>query len=210
MEKRSIVVKQKTNEDRRTQIETAAFELLREKGYRSTSMLQIAKRASASNQTLYSWYGNKQNLFQNLIEENGREVRMLLKETLGKEKNPLQVLRELGTLLLQFTTTEKAIIINRAAITEATEGGILAETIDRVARQEMVVMIHHLMVSLVKTGHFLENTEPGDAAESYISLLFGEVQMRQVMGRLQPLTEEEISRRSTRAFNLICRLYGKK
>lgn len=196
-------------DERRRQIEAAAFELLAEKGYRSTSMLQIAKRASASNQTLYAWYGNKQSLFQSLIEENAHAVKNLLRKALGTQSDPMQTLCSLGPLLLEFTTGEKAIIMNRAAVADADETGILGETIDGTARQEMVAMITAIMEQLVATGRFRSDTDPADAAESYISLLFGEVQMRQALGRMGPLDPPEIAARAGRAFDLIDKLYGR-
>lgn len=195
-------------EERRRQIEAAAFELLAEKGYRRTSMLQIAKRAAASNQTLYAWYGNKQNLFQGLIEKNALEVKALLRSALEKERPPLEILRALGPLLLRFTTGEKAIIVNRAAIADAGETGLLAEAIDRAAREEMIGLIEELMKDLIRSGSFRKDIAPAEATETYISLLFGEVQMRQALGRLEPLDESAIEARANRAFSLTWRLYG--
>ena len=196
-------------EERRKQIEAAAFELLAEKGYRSTSMLQIAKRAAASNQTLYAWYGNKQTLFQKLIEENAEAIKELLTGALDNQTEPLETLRTLGPLLLEFTTGEKAIIINRAAIADAGETGLLAEAIDLAARQNIVKLITAIMKQLASAGRFHGSVDPGEATETYISLLFGEVPMRQAMGRLPPLNSAEISTRAERAFKLTLRLYEK-
>lgn len=195
---------------RRRQIEDAALELLSEKGYRSTSMLQIAKKASASNQTLYAWYGNKQALFKGIIDENGKAVRSFLHDTLNEQKDPLQALKSLGVYLLGFTTDSKAIIMNRAAIIDATETGLLAEAIDNIGRHHIYGLICDLMDNLSKTGHFELDIGAEDAANSYIGLLFGEVQMRQALGAIEPLTEDEIHQRSLRAFNLTCRLYQKR
>ena len=195
-------------DERRRQIEAAAFELLAEKGYRSTSMLQIARRASASNQTLYAWYGNKQNLFQSLIEENAKAVKELLRKALKTQSDPMETLRALGPLLLTFTTGEKAIVINRAAVADAGETGLLGEAIDSGARQEMVEMTQAVMGQLAVTGRFRPDTDPADAAESYISLLFGEVQMRQALGRIGPLDKADIEARARRALELTCRIYA--
>lgn len=195
-------------QERRAQIEAAAFEVLAEKGYRSTSMLQIAKRAQASNQTLYAWYGNKQELFRSIIEENGRAVRMLLENALEHHDDPLATLEALGPLLLRFTTDEKAIIINRAAIADANETGLLAEAIDNVARGVIFSLICSLMERLAETSRFRQDTSAPEAAETFVSLLFGEVQFRQALGTIDPLTEAEIERRAARTFALICRLYG--
>ena len=51
-------------------IEQAAYELIDEFGYDGISMLKIAKRAKASNETLYKWYGDKKGLFSALVETN--------------------------------------------------------------------------------------------------------------------------------------------
>ncbi|SDX91421.1 transcriptional regulator, TetR family [Ruegeria halocynthiae] len=197
----------KKQAQRRRQIESAALELLAVKGYRKTSMLQIAKRASASNQTLYAWYGNKQALFKDIIDLNGRAVRGFLKHALNEHEDPLQVLKSLGIHLLRFTTDSKAITMNRAAITDATETSVLAEAIDSVGRNEVFALICSLMDDLAKRGTFGLDLDAEDAANSYISLLFGEVQMRQALGVMLPLTEEEIHERAVRAFELTCRLY---
>ncbi|WER11309.1 hypothetical protein PUH89_12350 [Rhodobacter capsulatus] len=41
---------------------------------------------------------------------------------------------------------------------------------------------------MIATGRFAPDTDPAEAAETYISLLFGEGQMRQALGRQAPLT----------------------
>ena len=194
--------------ERRSQIEAAAFEVLAEKGYRSASMLQIAKRAQASNQTLYAWYGNKQALFRSIIEDNGRAVRTLLEDALERHDDPLQTLAALGPVLLRFTTDDKAIMMNRAAVADATETGVLAAAIDEVARGTIFPLICRLMQRLGDTGQFRLDAGPEDAAASYVALLFGEAQLRQALGTMPPLDEALITSRAARAFALTCRLYG--
>ncbi len=194
---------------RRRQIETAAMAVLAEKGYRSASMLQIAKKANASNQTLYAWYGSKQALFKGIIEQSGQAVRTQLQGGQRDHKEPLQALKFLGVHLLRFTTSDMAITMNRAAIMDVTETGLLASAIDQVGRQHIFQLICDLMQDLSNAGHFELDIDANDAADSYIGLLFGEVQMRQALGAIKPLTEEEIEIRATRAFDLTCRLYKK-
>ena len=194
--------------DRRAQIEAAAFDLLKELGYRKTSMLLIAKRAQASNQTLYAWYRNKQELFRGIIEENGRVVREQLELGLREGHDPLQALAELGPTLLRFTTDQHAIIMNRAAVIDAAETGVLAQAIDDVGRGSIYPLICALMARLVQTQTFAPDVLPDDAAQTYVALLFGEAQLRQALGRMPPCDEPEIGRRSERAFALTCKLYG--
>ncbi|WP_237352646.1 TetR family transcriptional regulator [Rhizobium leguminosarum] len=41
-------------------------------------MLDIAKAAKASNETLYRWYGDKNGLFQTMVESNARATKTAL------------------------------------------------------------------------------------------------------------------------------------
>lgn len=195
-------------EERHAQIQAAAFALLKEVGYRKTSMLLIAKRAQASNQTLYAWYSNKQELFRGIIERFGRAVREQLQAALQDGEDPLQALAALGPTLLRFTTDEHAIIMNRAAVIDAAETGVLARAIDEVARDAIFPLIAALMERLVRCGVFAPEVSAQEAAQTYVALLFGEAQLRQALGNLPPFDEAEMARRSQHAFELTCRLYG--
>lgn len=196
-------------DDRRARIEAAAFELLKEVGYRKTSMLLIAKRAQASNQTLYGWYSNKQALFRGIIEHYGLVVREQLQAALSDAHDPLAALKALGPTLLGFTTDEHAIIMNRAAVIDAADTGVLAQAIDEVARGAIFPLIEALMQRLVHAGVFAPKVQAQEAAETYVALLFGESQLRQALGTLPPFGEQEILDRSERAFRLTCKLYVK-
>jgi len=55
-------------EERRRQILDAAFAEFSTKGYAGASMAAIARRASASKETLYAWFENKESLFNTLFE----------------------------------------------------------------------------------------------------------------------------------------------
>ena len=194
--------------DRRIQIEKAAFEVLAEKGFRRTSMLQIAKRAKASNETLYAWYGNKQALFSSIIEENGKAARSLLNHAERSKYPPLETLQALGPLLLQFVATENAITINRATVEDASETGMLAQAIDKLARDSIYPLLCRLMDELAERGDFVLDAGPRDAADSYLALLFGEVQIRQAFGIQPPFSQEQITAKADRAFDLMLRLFG--
>lgn len=195
-------------DERHAEIQAAAFALLKEVGYKKTSMLLIAKRAQASNQTLYAWYSNKQELFRSIIERFGAAVREQLEAALAQDSDPLSALHALGPALLQFTTDEHAIIMNRAAVIDAAETGVLAQAIDEVARGVLFPLICALMDKLVRTGVFAPTAEPDEAAQTYVALLFGEAQLRQAMGTLPAFGPAEVAVQADRAFKLTCRLYA--
>lgn len=198
---------QADRDERHAEIQAAAFALLKELGYRKTSMLLIAKRAQASNQTLYAWYSNKQQLFRGIINNFGLAVREQLSAALKEDQDPLKALKALGPTLLRFTTDEHAIIMNRAAVIDASETGVLAQAIDEVARDAIFPLICALMQRLVDTGAFAPKVQAEDAAQTYVALLFGEAQLRQALGNLPPFDEKTIAARSARAYQLTCKLY---
>ena len=191
---------------RRAQIEAAAFAVLERVGYKKASMLQIAREAKASNETLYAWYGNKQALFSSLITANAGLVETMLQEAAGREGDVLVVL---GQQLLQFMATEKAIIINRAAVADVPETGLLAKAIEENARQVMLRFLDRVLDDLAAAGRYDFGGDVAAARETYVSLLVGEVQMQQALGAVPALDAEEIGRRAERARALFDRLYAR-
>ena len=78
-------MKEENRLKRQGEIEQAAYALLREDGYGNISMLKVAKRAKASNETLYRWYGDKLGLFGALVAKNAEEAKRLLDAALQRK-----------------------------------------------------------------------------------------------------------------------------
>ncbi len=134
-------MKRENQEKRRQEIEEAAYALLAEKGYKSTSMLAIAKRANASNETLYRWYGNKQALFRALVEANARDVKEVLHHGLQEDEHIGVILGRMGPVLLRMLTSERVVALNRAAAADADETGILGRTMAESGRGSVLPLI---------------------------------------------------------------------
>lgn len=193
--------------ERRTQIEQAAFAVLDRVGYQKASMLEIAKQAKASNETLYSWYGNKQTLFSSLIASNAQAVKTALDAAIASSASPRESLVEIGKQLLQFTATKQAIVVNRAAVADAQDTGRLAEAIEETARKVMYQRLEQLMHRLEQTGAYQFEDGSAAAARTFVCLILGELQIQQAFGAIPPLSDTEISDRSTWACDLFDRLY---
>jgi AcrR family transcriptional regulator len=200
-------MKPENQEARRKQIEAVAYELLTENGYRATSMLSIAKRASASNETLYKWYGNKQTLFRSLVESNAREVTDLLQQNIDRGSGIGQTIDRLGPMLLRMVTGEKAIALNRAAVADADETGILGATLSQAGRANVAPMIAKTF-ELARMRGELRFDDLHEAVEIYLSLLIGDLQIRRAIGACPQLTEPEIEQRAGRAWRVFHTLYG--
>jgi AcrR family transcriptional regulator len=195
------------HDTRRALIEAAAYELLVEKGYRATSMLAIAKRAAASNETLYRWYGSKQALMRALVEENAREVREILEGRAATQTDALVTLQTIGPLLLGVVTGQKAVTLNRAAVGDLAETATLGPTIAAAGRETIRPLIVSLLAKARAAGD-LAFDDAEDVAEIYFGLLIGDLQIQRVIGVRDVLEPDEMRNRADRAFRLLLRLFG--
>ncbi len=194
---------------RRKLIEEAAYEILSERGYRSSSMLLIAKKAKASNETLYRWYGSKQGLFTALVEENARSVNEGLEVCLSKNKDPIETLSLFGPALLQLVTSPRAIALNRAAAAEADNhelGTTLGDAIAKAGKETIAPLIERVFSAAADSGHWPAH-QVKDASETYLSLLIGDTQIRRAIGVQDPLTDEQCTKRAEKALKLTAQLF---
>jgi AcrR family transcriptional regulator len=79
-----------TAEARREVIERAATEVFAERGYRSASMDQIARRSGVSVPVLYDHFRSKRDLHRRLLERHFAELRVLWGESLSGDDSPEQ------------------------------------------------------------------------------------------------------------------------
>ncbi|HRK19308.1 MAG TPA: TetR/AcrR family transcriptional regulator [Hyphomicrobiaceae bacterium] len=192
-------------EERRKEIAAAALALLEAHGYAGTTMQAVAKRAGASMETLYNWYGDKTGLFRALVSHNATEVRDMLEAHAGDGHDAIAVLEDLGPRLLALVTGETAIALNRAAATDQT--GELGSAIASAGRETIGPMVEALFRRANDAGQ-LAIGDAQEATEIYFSLLIGDLQVRRVIGQLKPLTKAQARKRSERATTIIRRLYG--
>lgn len=189
---------------RHQEISEAAYRLLARQGYGATSMLSIAKAAGASNETLYRWYGDKQHLFAEMVEDNAAIVKARLEASLADDGDPLEALEQTGAKLVALLTSERAIILNRAAA--ADNSGTLGATLAAAGRGTIAPLIARLMDRLSQDRIIaIENAT--ETTEIYLGLLIGDLQIRRVIGQLQPLSEDDCTARSKRALTLLQKIY---
>ncbi|AUJ63645.1 hypothetical protein B9057_04685 [Aestuarium zhoushanense] len=187
--------------DRRIQIETAAYGLLSLKGYKATSMLEVAKRAKASNETLYKWYGNKQGLFLSMVERSVAASRELLVSSLEGDQDLAAILDTFGPQLLQMLTSQRTIVLNRAAAGDVHDTGMLGRTITEGGRDAILpilAQVFDLSEPKGMTGY--------EAAELYLDILISDLQIRRVIGVLPMLSETDVKARSDRARDIVLKL----
>jgi AcrR family transcriptional regulator len=199
-------MKKQQQEQRKRQIEAAAYELLVEKGYKATSMLDIAKRASASNETLYNWYGTKQALFSSLVAANALEARKLFSHGETTDADPLEILQKLGPILLTIVAGEQAVALNRAAASDVYETGKLGQTIANGGKQAILPLLRQVFEQ-ARERELVGFSKDDDVAETYVSLLIGDLQIERVIGVRPALTRKQIEASASKALKLILQLF---
>ncbi len=179
---------------RRAQIEAAAYEVLAERGFAGASMLEIAKRAKASNETLYRWYGNKLGLFASIVTGNAAAGLEKLAQPLEQEQPLSRRLTDFGTVLLIGILSERAILLNRVAIVDPNGdlGRILAEH----GRERVLPLLSDLFEGKNFDQSFGTIDE---AVETYLSLLIGDMQSRRIIGRMAEPSPEFCRDRASKA-----------
>ncbi|MDH3236379.1 MAG: TetR/AcrR family transcriptional regulator [Alphaproteobacteria bacterium] len=192
---------------RRDQITDVAIEVLTERGYRDATMLEVARRASASKETLYAWFGDKQGLFEAVIRRNAQGAQAVLARHLEDDAPTELVLVDFGRALLQLLLGDGAVAINRAAISEATSDPGLAHTLSKAGREATLPSFIRFLEQRRNRGDLRMET-PSEAAEDYLGLLLGDTQIRRLLGLLAAPKKAQVEVRAARAAKNFLRLYA--
>lgn len=187
-------MRQKNREERARQIEGAAYQMLDQKGFKGLSMQGLARAAKASNETLYRWYGDKTGLLEALIRRNSDIVRQALSDR--TQDDAMQDLAAVGPVLLKMLLGGRAIALNRAAA--ADPDGPLGRALAREGRDAIAPRIVAVMQRGIDQS-YLGNGSAQDMAETWFSLLIGDLQIRRVTGALSEPHDDYITQRATLA-----------
>lgn len=200
-------LKKDSKENREHQIFEAAYTILGKKGYKATSMLAIAKEASASNETLYAWYKNKQGLLAAMIESNANLADKLFKQAVLTKEPPSVTLQKSSTAILKITTGKRSVILNRAAAADVAEGGVLGKLIAKHGRNAITPMIADVFTRAMEQGR-IKQTDPDEITEIFVALLVGDSQIRRAIGVADELSDDVIQAHTERCIEIIFELYG--
>ncbi len=186
--------------DRAARIESAAYEVLAQKGFKGASMLAIAKAAKASNETLYRWYGDKTGLFAAMIRNNALVVVEELQNARASGNEGLEAMREVGQALLKMVTSDKAVALNKAA------AGDMSGTLGKLLAEEGRGRVAPIIAQLFEKAYGAEH-DIGALTDCYLSLLIGDLQIRRATGALGALDKTFIAARADRALRQLQQIY---
>jgi AcrR family transcriptional regulator len=194
--------------ERREEILNVALSVLAERGYRGASMLQIARRAQASKETLYAWFGDKRGLFEELVRWQAERVDAVITPNLERDGDePSEVLRGFALELQRLLLGERAVVINRAAISEAASDPTFARILATQGRGSVVLKLERYLEEQRERGH-LEFEEAEAAIDAIIGLAIGDQQVRRLLGVLPMPETEQMEARAERAARMFLMLFG--
>lgn len=200
-------MKAASRDKRREEILDTAIQVLSERGYRDASMLEVARRTSASKETLYAWFGDKRGLYEAVIRRNAQAVQVVLARHLESEAPTDLVLVDFGRALLQLLLGDSAVAINRAAISESRTDPSLAQTLGGAGREATLPSFVRFLELRRKRGALRIDTT-SQAVEDFLGLLIGDIQIRRLLGLLEAPRKAQIEARAARAAKNFLRLYA--
>ncbi|MBU2704768.1 TetR/AcrR family transcriptional regulator [Zooshikella marina] len=200
-------MKEKLRNKRRDEILDIAVEVLAERGYRNASMLQVARQASASKETLYAWFNDKKGLFEEVIKRNAETVKTVLERHLESQSTVKNILNEFGCALLELLLSDNAVAINRAAISEVKADPSLAITLAKAGRDATLPVFIKLLNQLQSRG-VLETMDSAQAAQDFLGLLIGDTQVRRLLDLEPAPSKAMIHARARHATDMFLRLYS--
>src|SRR3712207_1344739 len=198
----------RTSLERREEILKAALSVLAERGYRGASMLEIARRARASKETLYAWFGDKRGLFEELVTWQAERVDAVIAPNLERDgDDPSEVLRGFALELQRLLLGERSVVINRAAISEAPADSTFARILAAQGRGSVVPKLARYLEGQRERGR-LAFEDAGTAIDALIGLAIGDQQVRRLLGVLPMPEPQQIEARAQRAVEQFLTLFG--
>lgn len=165
---------------RRRVLEAAHAELI-ERGYENLTMSGVARRAAASKETLYSWFGSREGLFKALIEHSADASSEQVRAAIEGSPDPYETLVGYATGLLTLLTSDGSIALNRAAMASPE----LAVALLASGRHRVGPMVATYLAGLAESG-YIDIDDPEDAFTLLYGLVVRDSQIRVLLGEKPP------------------------
>lgn len=169
----------------------AALAVLVEEGVERLTMLAVARRAGASKETLYSWFGNRDGLLRALIERNADGSAERVAAALGSatpatdggdDTEPRAVLTDYATGLLRLLTNPASVALNRAAMTDPDLAALLLAG----GRHRVGPIVESFLADQAAAGRLTLAVTPAEAFELLYGLVVRDTQIRVLLGEDPP------------------------
>jgi TetR/AcrR family transcriptional regulator, mexJK operon transcriptional repressor len=171
---------------RREEIAAIAERLFLERGFTETTMQLVAARAGASKETLYRHFGNKEELFAEIVRRRSARITGGQDGELDMNGTPREVLGRLGRNLLDFLTLPDSLSFCRIMVAEA----VRAPELGRIFYAQGPARVHRELARYLgraaRRGE-LRCPEPELAAKLFLGAI---VANYQILGLIAPGLEQ--------------------
>ena len=178
---------------RRERFLRAATEAFSRNGYEATSLQDIVAEAGGSLATLYRMFGNKEGLFQAVIDHKFRSVFGAGAALELEGHPPRDALTHLGLALLEMMLSDEAVAMHRLMISQANRTSALREGFMEMAPDRAKSALADYFAGEVQAGRLVMR-DCETSAVQFIGMVKGDILMRRLLGE-----EIELSRRERSA-----------
>jgi TetR/AcrR family transcriptional regulator, mexJK operon transcriptional repressor len=178
-------------------------------GFGAVSMDVIARDAAVSKATVYAHFGSKEELFGAVI---GRECEQRFAGLSASELDPRDVrasLTILGRRFLDLVLSPDAIALHRIILGEVTRFPVLGEVFWRAGPERNLTQIETFLQSAAASGTLCLR-DPRLGAEQFVSLVRGEIHLRQLLRLEQETGERQIRTAVEAAVETFLRAFGSR
>lgn len=194
------------SEEKRASILAAAKDLFCEQGFTAVTMDQIAKDAGVSKQTVYSHFGNKNDLFAAAIEQ-----KCIALQLPGRDLPENVTAREaLGMVAERFTAlilSDDSIQVHRTCVSESVTNPDVSRIFYQTGPSVVIREVSVILAELTQR-HLLRVPEPRFAAFQFLYMLHGEARMHREYNIESDLTDEYIQQYTLSCIDMFLRAYA--
>lgn len=199
---------QNAAEERRQALIMAAGRVFLERGFEAATTLDIAREARTSKRAIYEMFGSKEDLLAAVVSDTSG--RMVGPADLPEPRDWPSLAAALTGFGIAFLTQlfeEQRIAFYRLAVADAQRGGALARSIEARGRGPVAEALTQLVTAAVRNGVVLV-VDAGLVADVFISMLFGEMHVRLLIGAVPLPGPEDIAERVEMAVEAVRRVSG--
>lgn len=174
-------------DQRRQEMLDAAFVEFSEKGYNGTSMEAIARRARASKETLYSWFTNKETLFNTLVADRLDRLTNRVVPAAAKDPSPAHLLPVIAEDIIRL-------VLTMTPLTSAAGGGntTAARAFGRAITDERKNFVNYLLWCR-EQGYIAFDDDPFEITSLFVAMAQGEWVLRLGTEMIGEITEQMIA-----------------
>jgi len=195
------------SEDKHRAIQQAGSEVFLQLGYDAATMDLIAAKAGVSKQTVYNHFESKDGLFKATVEDLTAGLMAPLAMRDPGRSTPERLLAALARDFLTLMLQPSSLALHRLLVAESARFPELGPSIYAVGAGRLLTMLADYLEWETQNGR-LAVAEPALAAEQFVGMLTGRLQLRALLGVAPAPDAAELARRADHTVSAFLAVYG--